>query len=277
MLEETHIYYTYVLINPLKPSKESYIGGISLYDNEPFYFGISKREERLNEHLACYDTDKNGHKKNTIKKIQRNGSDPIFIKILENVDEQIAKNKEIEMIAYYGRFDKKLGPLTNMTDGGDGFSGFIRTEEHKRKISEALKGCKGRKKNQDEKDKISFTCKKFYQTEEGKEIKKNQSENSRGNGNYNFGKKLSEESIEKRTKTRHENGNYKQSESAKEKCRQVSNDYWNSPEGQKRKTKLKNKIPLNKGKKLYNNGILQKCFKEGKQPEGWTKGSIKNP
>ena len=113
-------YYTYGLANPLKSSKENYIGGDSLHEYEFFYFGYSGREERLDEHLKCYNSDKNYHKKNTIRKIQRNGEEVIFVKILENVDEQPAIDKEIEMIAYYGRSDKGLGPLTNLTDGGEG-------------------------------------------------------------------------------------------------------------------------------------------------------------
>ncbi|MCK4500680.1 hypothetical protein KAU11_09280 [Candidatus Babeliales bacterium] len=113
-------YYVYGLVNPLKSSKESYIGGDSLYEYEYFYFGYSGDEKRLDQHLKGKKSDKNYHKKNTIKKIERNGKKVILKKIIENVDKQTAKNKEIEMIAYYGRCDLGLGPLTNMTDGGDG-------------------------------------------------------------------------------------------------------------------------------------------------------------
>ena len=117
--EEKSDYYVYGLANPLKPSKESYIGGKSLHEYEFFYFGFSGREERLDEHLGCYAADKNYHKKNTIKKIQRNDEEVIFVKMLENVNKQTAVDEEIEMIAYYGRADKGLGPLANMTDGGE--------------------------------------------------------------------------------------------------------------------------------------------------------------
>ena len=120
--EEKSDYYTYGLANPLKPTKERYIGGDSLYDYEFFYIGFTGSEKRLSQHLACYDSDTNYHKKNTIKKIQRNGEEVIFVKILMNVTKQEAKAEEIRKIAYYGRADKGLGPLTNMTDGGDGIS-----------------------------------------------------------------------------------------------------------------------------------------------------------
>ena len=120
-------YYTYGLANPLKSSKDSYIGGNSLYEYEYFYFGYSGDEKRLDHHLKCRKSDKNYHKKDTIKKIRKNDSEPIFIKILENVNKQTAIDKEIEMIAYYGRDDLDLGPLTNKTNGGDG--GATRTRE----------------------------------------------------------------------------------------------------------------------------------------------------
>ena len=113
-------YYTYGLANPLKLSKESYIGGKSLYEYEYFYIGYSGDEKRLDSHLACYDSDKNINKKDIIREIQKAGLDVKFIKIIENVNKQTAISKEIEMISYYGREDLGLGPLANRTNGGDG-------------------------------------------------------------------------------------------------------------------------------------------------------------
>ena len=125
MINSETKYYTYGLINPLKPSKESYIGGISLHEYEFFYFGFTGREKRLDEHLNCKKADPNLHKKNTIKKIRKAGLEPTFVKILVDVDKQTAIGKEIEMIAYYGRADLGLGPLTNMTDGGEGITKIV--------------------------------------------------------------------------------------------------------------------------------------------------------
>ena len=127
--------YTYVYLNPLKPSKESYIGGITLYEYEPLYFGkgcSGRWFNHLDEAKTLLEENKsrqwieenctNPRKLLTIIEILEAGLEPIIVKILEDVTEREALDKEIEEIAYYGRFDKGLGPLTNMTDGGDGGS-----------------------------------------------------------------------------------------------------------------------------------------------------------
>ena len=48
--------------------------------------------------------------------------------------------KERELIAFYGRRDKGLGPLVNLTDGGEGTSGAVLSEEFCKKNKERLKG-----------------------------------------------------------------------------------------------------------------------------------------
>lgn len=47
---------------------------------------------------------------------------------------------ERDLISFLGRKDLGNGDLYNLTDGGEGFIGYVRTEEHRRKISESLKG-----------------------------------------------------------------------------------------------------------------------------------------
>lgn len=54
----------------------------------------------------------------------------------ENLTESEAFELEIQLIAEWGRIDNCTGILRNRTDGGDGSSGAIRTEEHKKIISE---------------------------------------------------------------------------------------------------------------------------------------------
>ena len=58
----------------------------------------------------------------------------------KDLTEEDAFKHEIYMIALYGR--KELGPgiLHNRTNGGDGPSGLIQSEESRKKISEAIKG-----------------------------------------------------------------------------------------------------------------------------------------
>ena len=64
----------------------------------------------------------------------------LFLK--ENLSEEEAINHEIYMIAVLGRKDNNTGILRNLTDGGDGTSGYKHTEEHKQYISELYKGKK---------------------------------------------------------------------------------------------------------------------------------------
>lgn len=45
-------------------------------------------------------------------------------------------------IRWYGRKDKNTGILRNMTDGGDGTSGAVFTEEHRKNMSKAQRGMK---------------------------------------------------------------------------------------------------------------------------------------
>ncbi len=52
-------------------------------------------------------------------------------RVFETDSEAAAFAKEIELIALYGRRDRKKGPLFNLTDGGEGASGAVRTSEEK--------------------------------------------------------------------------------------------------------------------------------------------------
>jgi len=77
--------------------------------------------------------------------------------VLDNLTWQEACKKEIEFIKLYGRLDLYTGILSNLTNGGDGTLGFAFTEERKKNLS------------------LRFS----------------------GEGNPMYGKKISQESIEK--------------------------------------------------------------------------------
>ena len=53
---------------------------------------------------------------------------------LINLTEEQAFSNEKEFIAWYGRKDNNTGILRNLTDGGEGASGAIRSEETRRKM-----------------------------------------------------------------------------------------------------------------------------------------------
>lgn len=56
--------------------------------------------------------------------------------ILDNLTENQAFNAETKLIKFYGRKDLGLGPLVNLTDGGEGTSNREYTELTKRKIGD---------------------------------------------------------------------------------------------------------------------------------------------
>lgn len=115
-------FYVYVYLDPTK------IGNFS-YDDlkfgyEPFYIGKG-RKNRCNNGIK---DKKICLKVNKIKSLINNGFYPIIMKLDINLLEKDAFIKEIYYIEKIGRKNIGSGPLTNMTDGGDGTSGRINTE-----------------------------------------------------------------------------------------------------------------------------------------------------
>ena len=110
---------------------------IYLDNNKPFYVGKGKdKRYKIDNHLGLYN--KNPFLERKISKI---GHDNIEIRfIAKNLTEEQAFYLEEYYIAGYGRRDLKLGPLCNLTNGGEGASGYHHTEEARIKISLIHKG-----------------------------------------------------------------------------------------------------------------------------------------
>lgn len=139
LLIEDKRFYTYLYLDSRKPGKYIYNDGQLVLDYEPFYVGKGQGN-RYNYHLdAAVKINKNSHKLNKIRKILKENQEPIIIKFLDNVSEQEAFDKEIELIWIIGRYDLGLGPLTNLTNGGEGGSGMIHNNDTIKKISDASK------------------------------------------------------------------------------------------------------------------------------------------
>lgn len=95
----------------------------------PFYIGKGKGA-RLHHHLkeaANPNTkDKNNHKIRKIRKHICCGVDPVIKIIDRNLSESVAFELEEFLINEIGRADLGKGPLTNMSNGGEGLVGLVR-------------------------------------------------------------------------------------------------------------------------------------------------------
>lgn len=137
--------YVYVYLDPRKPGK--YIYGSFIFDHEPFYVGKGK-EYRDGKHLKEAKKRKgNSHPKIAkIQKIWSEGLEPIIVHPQINLTNDQACDLEKKLVSLIGRYDLNLGPLTNLSDGGEAsaFGSHFKnraspTEETKKKISETLK------------------------------------------------------------------------------------------------------------------------------------------
>ncbi|MGA2885911.1 MAG: NUMOD3 domain-containing DNA-binding protein [Halobacteriota archaeon] len=98
-------------------------------DGTPYYIGKGKGDRAFI-----------GHWTRSKRKYMPPPKERIVVYLAES--EADAFDTEISLIWYYGRKDLGTGLLVNTSDGGQGTSGIIFTEDHKQKISKANKGKK---------------------------------------------------------------------------------------------------------------------------------------
>ena len=90
----------------------------------PFYVGKGQ-QRRPGEHIKEAKTDRNNYKLHIIRQLLKSiGHVPTII-LAKNLTDSEACAMEILLIAAIGRKDKGLGPLVNLTDGGEGTVGYI--------------------------------------------------------------------------------------------------------------------------------------------------------
>jgi len=108
-------FYTYVMRDP-RPGKNL----------QPIYVGKGKGR-RVHVHWRKALDHRNPLLRRVFGKLHKSGLEP-QIEIVGHFDvETEAFQREIELIAQYGRRDLGLGTLCNLTDGGDGASGCLIT------------------------------------------------------------------------------------------------------------------------------------------------------
>lgn len=102
-------------------------------DGEVFYIGIGKQ---VDFNRAYEKIGRNTHWKNVIKKYKN-----YEVQILSSgLTELEAIEIEIDLIAWYGRYDLGKGKLVNKTNGGDGTKGMLITEEERVRRVNAIIG-----------------------------------------------------------------------------------------------------------------------------------------
>jgi len=110
MSKDLNVFYTYAYLRE---------------DKTPYYIGKGKNDRAFRRN------------KNNIRP-PKDISRVIFLK--QNLSEEEAFRHEIYMIFVFGRKDLGTGILRNRTNGGEGTSGFVHSQETKKKQSESKKG-----------------------------------------------------------------------------------------------------------------------------------------
>jgi hypothetical protein len=173
-------FYVYIYLNPLKPGKYNY--GRFEFGFEPIYIGKGTKN-RIDFHIyeALQIGNKTGKcawatkKVHTIRKISNNGLEPIRYKLFDTITESSAFRLEKYFISLIGRSDLKLGPLCNLTDGGDGVSGTKWSDERRTYMSKlmtgrsATSGMEGKLHSEESKLKIGLSNKGKRRTNKHKE------------------------------------------------------------------------------------------------------------
>jgi hypothetical protein len=116
-------YYIYIYLDPRESGRYVYENFSFLY--KPFYIGKGK-DRRL--------FDKRSRSKifkNKINKIKKLGLEPIVFKLYENLNEEQSFKLEMKLIKEIGRKNINCGTLINLTDGGEGGSGLVISNELK--------------------------------------------------------------------------------------------------------------------------------------------------
>jgi hypothetical protein len=112
-------------------SADCYVYRIDALDFTPVYIGAGRDGRWLRNR-------KQSPNKRLAELVAAGGARPP-VKIREGITKIEAFAAEVELIALYGRADLGLGTLLNLTNGGAGAAGYIKSAEHRAAISAAAR------------------------------------------------------------------------------------------------------------------------------------------
>jgi hypothetical protein len=185
----------------------------------------------------------------------------IFLK--QNLLEQEAFKHEKYMIGVFGRKDLGTGILHNKTDGGEGSSGLIHSDETKRKMSESHTG---KTFSENHRKKISEANKN-----PSEEIRRKQSEANKGKIFSEEHKKKLSQAQSKYKSEKHQFYGKTHSEESRRKMSEAHKGQTHSEETRKKLSKL------SKNRKWWNDGYENTKFSIECPGDGWVPGrKIKN-
>lgn len=124
----SNYYYVYYLIDP--------------NNMQPFYVGKGSKN-RMYQHFRIRNTIDNIYLKEKLCYLAARGQKPIYEKVIINIPEKLAYQKEIELIKLHGRLIDKSGILCNICEGGNGCTGSSWSESRRKETSDRMKGARG--------------------------------------------------------------------------------------------------------------------------------------
>jgi hypothetical protein len=156
-------------------------------DKTPYYIGKGK--------------DNRAYRRRNKGEIKQPKDKSRILILKQNLTEEKAFRHEIYMIAVLGRIDLGTGILHNRTNGGEGSSGIMKSEEQKRKQSELMKGrFSGKNHPQYGKKGInSHNYGKHHSEEQNRNHSEMMKGRFSGENNPNYGKSASEETRRKKS------------------------------------------------------------------------------
>jgi len=152
--------------------------------NQVFYIGIGNTPGL---HRAKSKSSRNKIWNNIVK-----NTDYDIEILFEDIDWDFAVKKEIELISMYGKIIDNTGTLCNITNGGEGCSGFNHSDEFKNKLKEERVGFKNPMYGMKGDKSPNFGVKRSEETK--KKIRESHKGKFNNDKNPFYGKKHSEES-----------------------------------------------------------------------------------